>query len=68
MKFCLAGNFPQLGNFELEKLAVDQVHQMGEEYHRLGSFFYKKETETILRLKGKEEKNEIHEEGSTESI
>jgi hypothetical protein len=63
MEFYLAGNFPQLAKPELEKECKLSVEKRYGEYHRLVSFFFKDDCETVIRLK-KEDENKGENDGN----
>ena len=47
----LSGNFPQLSNIKKEMAMAESVIVMGYDYHRLLTFYYTKDCETILTVK-----------------
>ena len=47
----LSGNFPQLSKLEKELAMAESVVAMGYDYHRLMTFYYKKNCLTILVVK-----------------
>jgi hypothetical protein len=51
MKLYFAGNFPQMSKKEYEKEMMDISLKYSPEYRRLLSFFYTKESQTVLDLK-----------------
>jgi hypothetical protein len=53
----LSGNFHQLSKIEKEKAMAKITEEEGSGYHRLMSFFYKDDCQTILTV-GKEIKEE----------
>lgn len=56
MNLFFAGNFPQMKKPELEREMEKRVHLLGFDYKRLISFYYAKDSQTVLDLK--ENKNE----------
>jgi hypothetical protein len=46
----LSGNFPQLSNIEKERDMAKFAEEKGSGYHRLMTFFYKKDCQTILTV------------------
>ena len=57
MKIYFAGNFPLMGNKELEMQFRDKVLETEPEYRRLLSFYYKKDITNLIDIK-KEEDND----------
>lgn len=53
----LSGNFPQLSKKEKEKAMAEITEEEGSGYHRLMTFYYQKNCQTILTV-GKEIKEE----------
>lgn len=53
----LSGNFPQLSKIEKERDMAKFCEEVGLGYHRLMTFYYKKDCQTILTV-GKEFKKE----------
>lgn len=51
MVLYLSGNFPQLSKVEKELTMAKRIIDMGLEYHRLMTFFYRKDCETILTVR-----------------
>ncbi len=51
MIFYPAGNFPQMKKIEEERKVRDIMRKAGYEYNRLISFYYEKDSQTILDLK-----------------
>lgn len=47
----LSGNFPQLSKIEKEQAMAERINKSGGEYHRLLTFFYLKNCETILQVR-----------------
>jgi len=47
----LSGNFPQLSNISKEQAVAESVIAMGYDYHRLMTFYYKDNCNTILLVK-----------------
>jgi hypothetical protein len=46
----LSGNFPQLSDIKKERAMAKRLKSMGIDYHRLLTFYYKKDCETILKV------------------
>jgi hypothetical protein len=46
----LSGNFPQLSNIKKERIFIERLKKKGETYNRLISFYYREESETVLKL------------------
>lgn len=46
----LSGNFPQLSKVEKERSMAEYAEEKGSGYHRLMTFYYKKDCETILTV------------------
>jgi hypothetical protein len=46
----LSGNFPQLSKPEKEKAMGECIKKMGYDYHRLLTFYYIKDCQTILTV------------------
>jgi hypothetical protein len=46
----LSGNFPQLSDIKKEKAMAEKIKEMGHDYHRLMTFYYKKDCMTILQV------------------
>ena len=57
MVIFLSGNFPQLSKIEKERDMAKFCEEKGLGYHRLMTFFYQKDCETILKV-GREIKEE----------
>jgi lipocalin len=56
MTLYLSGNFPQLSKIEKERAMAERIQRLGYDYHRLMTFYYRKDCETILEVaKGLEE-------------
>jgi len=53
----LSGNFPQLSKVEKEQAMADRIVEMGLEYHRLMTFYYIKDCQTILTVKRRLDEN-----------
>jgi hypothetical protein len=67
MIFYPAGNFPQMKKIEEERKLRDMMRKAGHEYNRLISFHYKKDSETILKLK-EEELNADNKDNTPEDV
>ena len=50
MKMYLAGNFVFLSDPEKEKMLATRCIELYGQYHRLTSFFFQKETDTVLTV------------------
>jgi hypothetical protein len=46
----LSGNFPQLSKIEKERDMANFAEEKGSGYHRLMTFYYRKDCETILTV------------------
>lgn len=46
----LSGNFPQLSKIEKEQAMAERLKKDGIDYHRLMTFYYKKDCQTILTV------------------
>ena len=46
----LSGNFPQLSKIEKEQEMADNNEEKSQGYHRLMTFYYKKDCQTILTV------------------
>jgi hypothetical protein len=46
----LSGNFPQLSDISKERAMAKRTEETGSGYHRLMTFYYKKDCETILTV------------------
>lgn len=55
----LSGNFPQLSKIEKEQVMADRITEMGLEYRRLMTFYYRKDCETILTVKRRLNENNL---------
>jgi len=51
----LAGNFPQMKKPELEREVKNNIEIRGYAYNRLISFYYDKDSQTILDIKVEED-------------
>jgi hypothetical protein len=56
----LSGNFPQLSKIEKEREFKRKLEAEGRCYHRLGTFFYPKAMDTVLKLKSEEGVSKWH--------
>jgi hypothetical protein len=55
----LSGNFPQLSKIEKEQAMAEHNEKNGSGYHRLMSFYYVKDCNTILNVAKKIKKPKI---------
>lgn len=46
----LSGNFPQLSDPVKEKAMAERVIKMGYDYHRLITFYYQKDCNTVVNI------------------
>ena len=46
----LSGNFPQLSKIEKEQAMAERLKKDGIDYHRLMTFYYEKDCQTILTV------------------
>ena len=46
----LSGNFPQLSDINKERAMAKRTEETGSGYHRLMTFYYKKDCNTILEV------------------
>ena len=53
----LSGNFQQLSKFEKELVMAERVTKIGEGYHRLMTFYYLDDCNTILSVKRRLDEN-----------
>jgi len=54
MKLYLAGNFPVMKDPKKERAFRDKALTITNEYHRLLSYFYKKDIQTVMDMKREE--------------
>ena len=46
----LSGNFPQLSDPVKEKAMAERVIKLGYDYHRLITFYYQKDANTVISI------------------
>jgi hypothetical protein len=54
----MAGNFPLMNNINEERKMKDFVHFLNKDYNRLLSFYYKKGSKNVLKIKQEVDENE----------